>query len=562
MSSMIEHLVQFLQPHQSAETSGVPDVAAFLSAHRIPMPGADGERNLMQNIQLVTQRHVQLKLLAAMRELLLCFQSRHIGVLFLKGPLLGLELYGETGIRPTSDLDLLVADAQVADALDALTLLGYTRNNGIPYTGQDRVYELNRGDMRLKMMGRHLTAVQSSKNGFVTVELHATLFRHYAAISPADLDLQARSIFSDSRIISFQGVDYPVPGVLDSFLMLCTHFARHTVEALTAFCARQQQPRFPLHQLHDLALFFEHWSDTLSTSALWQRAQTFGCQADLAFACRYLHEIYGIALWSSIAPQLSGETDDDFENDIVRGILRQLSAADLLFHAPSDNLALLKTAIPVRRCYDCQPDCKSDAVLADCEVREIFDDLSRPSLREPYSFRWGASWADKCLLFCVEIPTDRVVFLEGCQKNLRRNCTRSDCPKDCMAQHGANTLIRLLMPGTHCPDANGSCMNRYEISMMQTADGPQITADRNGHPFTLSGASLAEKDGCWQLRFQLPALHSGAADTLPFMISREILLPFPHRPDQAIAFSVRWLNSVTVSHQTCLSCGVLRKSHT
>lgn len=559
MSSTIERLISFLQPHRSAETSNVPDVETFLSAYCIPMPDAVGEKNLMQNIRLVTQRHVQLKLLAAMQELLLCFQSHNIGVLFLKGPLLGLELYGTIGIRPTSDVDLLVADTQVADALDGLTLLGYTRSNGIPYSGKDRVYELNRGDMRLKMMGRHLTAVQSSKNGSVTVELHATLFRHYAAISPADPDSQARSIFADSRLISCQGIDYPVPGILDSFLMLCTHFARHTVEALTAFCAKQHQPRFPLHQLHDLALFFEHWSDALSASALWQRAQLFGCQADLAFACRYLHEIYGIALWQSIMPYLSGKTDDDCENDIVWSILRQLSATDLLFHAPSDNLALLKAVIPVRRCYDCQTRHELSAVLADCEVREIFDDPSQPSLRDPYFFRWGASWSGECLLFCVEIPTDRVVFLEGCQKNLRRNCTRSDCPKDCVSQHGANTLIRLLLPGTHCPFENGSCMNLYEISMIQTSNGSQIIADRNGHPFALSGASVAEKDGCWQLRFQLPIPDSSVGNTLPFMISREILLPLPHRPEQTIAFSVRWLNSVSVSHQTCLSCGVLRK---
>lgn len=560
MSSVTDRLIQFLQLHAPAESAPELDPASFLSAHRVPLPITVGHEDPGQKIQRFTQRHIQTKLLRAMQELLTCFQSHGIGVLFLKGPLLGLELYGETGIRPTSDLDLFVADAQVADALDALTQLGYTRTNGTPYSGKDRVYELNRGDMRLKMMGRHLSAVRSSGNWTITVELHATLFRHYTAISPASLESQANRIFSDSRSISCQGIDYPVPGVLDSFLMLCTHFARHTVEALTAFCARKQRPRFPLHQLHDLALFFEHWSDALSASDLWARALVFGSQADLAFACRYLHEIYGIDLWRSIAPYLSDKPDDDFENDIVWSILRQLSAAELLFCAPSDNLARLQSVVPVRRCYELRNVRELSAVPADYEVREVFDDLSRPPLREPYSFRWGAACSDEQLMFCVEIPTDRVVFLGGCQKNLRRNCTRSDCPKDCAAQHGANTLIRLLLPGTHCPTEAGSCMNLYEISMIQTADGLRLTADRNGHPFALSGASVTEKDGFWQLRFLLPIPDSGVSNALPFMISREILLPFPHRPEQAIAFSVRWLNSVAVSHQTCLSCGLLRKS--
>lgn len=560
MPSMTDRLMQFLQLHASAESSAALDPVAFLSAHRVPLPSATAHEDLGQKIQLITQKYVQTKLLNAMQELLLCFQSHSIDVLFLKGPLLGLELYGETGIRPTSDLDLFVPDAQVADALDALTQLGYTRTNGTPYSGKDRVYDLNRGDMRLKIMGRHLTAVRSSKNWTITVELHATLFRHYDTVSPTSLASQADLIVSDSRTLSCQGVDYPVPGVLDSFLMLCTHFARHTVEAVTAFCAKKQQSRFPLHQLHDLALFFEHWSDVLSASDLWARAIAFGSQADLAFACRYLQEVYGIDLWQSIAPDLSGEADDDCENDIVWSIFRQLSAAELLFCAPSDNLARLKSVVPARRCYELQTGHGLSAVLADCEVREVFDDPSRSPSREPYSFRWGAARSDDQLMFCVEIPTERVVFLEGCQKNLRRNCTRSDCPRDCAAQHGANTLIRLLLPGTCCSVEAGSCMNLYEISVIQTAEGLRITADRNGHPFALSGAAVAEKDGCWQFRFQLPIPDPGDSNALPFMISREILLPFSHRPDQAIAFSVRWLNSVAVSHQTCLSCGLLLAS--
>ena len=62
---------------------------------------------------------------AALRALLDAFEGVSIPVIPLKGPALGEALYAEPGLRPFTDLDLLVHRADVPRAIELLATLGY-----------------------------------------------------------------------------------------------------------------------------------------------------------------------------------------------------------------------------------------------------------------------------------------------------------------------------------------------------------------------------------------------------------------------------------------------------
>lgn len=557
-------LIQFAQCHGDFSAPG-QTLTSFFSTHRMTqiLPESTQEGALLQKIRLSVQKRTQNRLISAMQTLLARFQTCGIRCLFLKGPLLGLELYGELGVRPTSDLDVFVAEAQFGDALDALTSLGYTRKNGIPYSKEDAVYELHRGDPRLKVMGRHISALHSLEENAITIELHASAFRHYAAISSDLFEQHANLLFLASRTFAYQDVIYPVLGVLDSFLMLSAHFSRHVVEAISEYCSTKNPLPPPLHNLHDLALFYAHHAAELDPLSLLNRAKAFGCCADLAVACRCLSEIYDIGLYKAVQPDLTqiASADSDYENDLYWAIASRLSAADLFFGSMPNNLSALKPVIPIRCSYRCQPVENSDDISDDCFVHETFDCPEKPALRDAFSFRFGVGWSKETLIFHVSLPKAGISFLEDCPKSYRKTCIDSNCQKNCAGQRCANTSIRLLLPGMLCPTTAGSCMNIYEITFLETPEGLLPIAERNGCRCDLPVRLSSESDGCFHLRFQLPNPSLEDAESCRFMISREILLPYAHKPEQAIAFSVRWFNSVSVSHKTCLSCGELRQGN-
>lgn len=557
-------LLQFVQRHGNFQASS-QTLSAFLAAHRMAqiLPESAPEEALLQKIRFAVQKRAQNRLISAMQLVLTHFQARGIRCLFLKGPLLGLELYGETGIRPTSDLDIFVAEAQFGDALDVLTALGYTRKNGIPYAKEDAVYELHRGDARLHRIKRHVTAVKHTGSESVVVELHVSVFRHYAALSPDGIADQTDLLFADCRFVRYGGISYPVLGIPDSFLMLCTHFARHLVERTTAFCVSQTPAQLPLRILHDLARFYALHMPELDGFSLLNRAKRFGCCADLAMACRYLSEIYHINLWQSIQCSLNqiAAADSDFENDLYWAVTSHLSAAELFFGSMSKNLSVLKPLIPPRCFYHCQSGANPTGISDDCPVQETFDCPDKAALRDAFSFRFGVGWSEQHLTFHVSFPMARVSFLEGCPKSFRKTCTESTCQKSCAGRSCANTSIRLLLPGTQCPQTAGSCMNVYEISILKTPEGLLPFAEQNDRRVDCPICLSSESDGRFHLRFQLPNPSLPDAESCRFMISREILLPYAHKTEQAVSFSLGWIdNSVAVSHTTCFSCGLLQKA--
>ena len=92
-----------------------------------------------------------------------CFQQAQIPLLFLKGAALAHLLYPEPGLRPMSDLDLLVDRAALDVSWELLKNLGY---NGSPPAAS-------------LAKSRHLPPLYQSVDGFsIGLELHFALFQH------------------------------------------------------------------------------------------------------------------------------------------------------------------------------------------------------------------------------------------------------------------------------------------------------------------------------------------------------------------------------------------------
>ncbi len=137
-------------------------------------------------------------------------RERQIEVLVLKGAALIPTVYGDLGLRPLRDLDLLVRRADLEPALAALATLDYERLGLEPQAGSLAAYE---SQARLRKRGPTRTLV----------EIHWSLFDSPHYQSRLDLDW-----FWDTRTpVEISGVAAQAPGPSAHLLYLAGHLWLH-----------------------------------------------------------------------------------------------------------------------------------------------------------------------------------------------------------------------------------------------------------------------------------------------------------------------------------------------
>lgn len=134
--------------------------------------------------------------------------AQNIRTLFLKGPLLAEELYGELSLRTSCDLDLLVELSQLERVEHLLTQQGYKKDDYFSTLLSDWTWRHH-----------HITFYHPTKA--IKVEVHWRL-NPGPAKEPAFEELWERR--RQSRL---SGWTVPMLGYEDLFLFLVTHGARH-----------------------------------------------------------------------------------------------------------------------------------------------------------------------------------------------------------------------------------------------------------------------------------------------------------------------------------------------
>ncbi len=171
--------------------------------------------------------------------------AQSIDVLLLKGAALACMVYGGTGLRPMSDLDLLVREEAVQPAVDILTRLGYRRSGVEVHPGAGLAYE---NEILLEKPG----PVSS------VVELHWSLFDlpYYQHILPLpwfwQTGLEVHIGDTRARVLGPEG----------QILHLCGHVVLH-----------HSHEGDGLLWQHDVAEVLVHYREQIDWDELLRRAQ-------------------------------------------------------------------------------------------------------------------------------------------------------------------------------------------------------------------------------------------------------------------------------------------------
>ena len=183
-----------------ARAHGVLTLLARALAGLPGTPAAVVER-LAEPAWTVARRSIWLSAeLLAVLELL---TGAGIEALAYKGPVLGAEAWGDPGLRPFADLDLLVPGERFAVAADALLTAGFEAG-GI---GAGRQLEAHL---------THAWEIELSNGRGLIIDLHRSLVARHLARGP-----DAGELFGRSRTVSVDGHSIPTLGRGDTMVAVC-----------------------------------------------------------------------------------------------------------------------------------------------------------------------------------------------------------------------------------------------------------------------------------------------------------------------------------------------------
>ena len=140
------------------------------------------------------------------------FAALGIEVLLTKGPVLSARCYGDPGLRQYTDLDLVLRNADIERATEAMKALSYEPK--IP------LQAIRMG----KVPGEYMFLQRGTK---LLVELHTErTFRYH----PKPLSIE--KLFERQVRVRFDGHDVPALSVEDELILICIHGAKHFWERL------------------------------------------------------------------------------------------------------------------------------------------------------------------------------------------------------------------------------------------------------------------------------------------------------------------------------------------
>jgi hypothetical protein len=163
-------------------------------------------------------------------ELLALFEQGGIPVVPYKGPVLAASIYGDQALRPYSDLDILVHERDILQAMDLLAVRGYEiiRPRSIAQTGK-----AHRSLGIEQLIGKSAWAYQMvlwHPDRQVILEVHWRITPRY--IFPHSPE----QLWEDLKPVTLGGVRVPSFSPENLLWFLCIHGAKHQWKRLSWLC--------------------------------------------------------------------------------------------------------------------------------------------------------------------------------------------------------------------------------------------------------------------------------------------------------------------------------------
>lgn len=371
---------------------------------------------LFQNIRVNKQKEHNSRLLEAMSFIQNKFLENNMEIAFLKGPLLGSLLYGDTAIRTTNDIDVLVDYHQAPQAFELLSELGFVIHRGEKCRADNFWYIHYNGNPLTRITGRHTAFTPESERFPCQLELHISPWRSYDTLYGNEFAMAIQQVFSSIQTQNQNDQSYYVLSLGDSFIQLCCHYTRHILKYIMPYCLCHDDNNvlFPLNHIHDIAAMYVQYIDReMSANELFELAKRYHCIADLFCVSAHLKDIYGLNLLDQIYELCMSHRPTDIENQILYCIATGIKSDELIFGNKADVHDKIKKMVPAANIYHAEKLLGGDIPSPVYYVTELTNNESITTFvpgRPVYDFLWGVGYESTDLKFRIEIPKKSVAF--------------------------------------------------------------------------------------------------------------------------------------------------------
>lgn len=277
-----ERLIALAQQHNVA-----PVLYARIKKRGGPPPPVIAEQ--LRQIYLASAIR-NLNLFQELGKILRVLQAANIPVIPLKGACLAEKVYGNIGLRPMGDVDLLIKQNDLAQALGALRSLGFASERSF-----DPIAEQTVSQYMLPL----------SKPGGLRVEMHWTIMcpRYKGHFENGDLE----QLWSRAKTATIGGVSVLMFSPTDLLLHLCLHTSVHH--------------RFDFAGLRnylDIALVIHRYGDAIDWKQFTALANKWVIANGVRLALQLTEEWTCTSIPASVWDALEADPLDDVTMDWVR----------------------------------------------------------------------------------------------------------------------------------------------------------------------------------------------------------------------------------------------------
>lgn len=213
--------------------------------------------------------------------------EKDIGVIVLKGAALAKTVYGDIGLRPMGDIDLLVKKEDLPHTEKTMTKLGYRFQGDMPREW----YRENH---------QHISFLHPEKNIPVEIHWHIARKGHPSRIRILDTDI-IKGWWEGAKTIDFSGRKAPILCPGDLIVHLSLHFLKHR------FISQNElfSSKGALIQLCDILQTLKYYRDEIDWVRLKCGAEKYGIDSPI-FTTLF------------IVKEIMGGNDDVFRNALCR----------------------------------------------------------------------------------------------------------------------------------------------------------------------------------------------------------------------------------------------------
>jgi len=206
-------------------------------------------------------------LYAELRRILEVLHNNDVQVIFLKGAALAKTVYGDIGLRPMSDVDILVRRENLSNAVELLFQMGYSLCND--QEAQNR--NINVKEL-INAYSRHVPAL-SHLQGIQKLDIHWTI---------PDSPCTIAGLWERAKTIKIDKTDVLVLSLEDLLLHLSLHTSVH-----------HKFHDHGLKQLYDIAITMNRYHNEIDWDQLRLRAYEWRTEKYLYLTLRLSREILG-----------------------------------------------------------------------------------------------------------------------------------------------------------------------------------------------------------------------------------------------------------------------------